>query len=50
MSERQSVCAENGFAYGCVGADIHVFSDGLPVHVLEDRRPAPGEVARAAAP
>ncbi|MFE5191923.1 tetratricopeptide repeat protein [Streptomyces sp. NPDC056628] len=41
MSERQSVCVENGFAYGCVGADIHVFGDGLPVYVLENWRPAP---------
>ncbi|ORT55591.1 tetratricopeptide repeat protein [Streptomyces sp. CB03238] len=32
---RQSVRAESGFAYGVVGADIHVFGDGVPVYVLQ---------------
>ncbi|MEV0664667.1 tetratricopeptide repeat protein [Actinomadura luteofluorescens] len=35
------VRAENGFAYGAVGADIHVFGDGVPLYLLETWRPAP---------
>ncbi|MFD3538937.1 hypothetical protein ACFWUQ_05485 [Streptomyces sp. NPDC058662] len=31
---RQVVRAEGGFAYGVIGADIHVFGDGRPVYVL----------------
>ncbi|WP_431045889.1 tetratricopeptide repeat protein [Streptomyces sp. P1-3] len=31
----QHVRAENGFAYGAVGADIHVFGDGVPVYLLQ---------------
>ncbi|WP_170154229.1 tetratricopeptide repeat protein [Actinoplanes italicus] len=27
--------AESGFAYGAIGADIHVFGDGSPVYLLE---------------
>jgi hypothetical protein len=30
----QNVLAVNGFAYGVVGADIHVFSNGLPLYLL----------------
>ncbi|MER5630482.1 tetratricopeptide repeat protein [Streptomyces nitrosporeus] len=37
----QSVRAENGFAYGVVGADIHVFGDGIPVYLLQRWRPPP---------
>jgi tetratricopeptide (TPR) repeat protein len=31
---RQDVRAVGGFAYGVVGADIHVFGDGTPVYLL----------------
>ncbi|RST15560.1 tetratricopeptide repeat protein [Streptomyces sp. WAC05374] len=37
---RQSVRAESGFAYGVIGADVHVFGDGVPVYLLQ--RWAPG--------
>ncbi|MGW1073111.1 tetratricopeptide repeat protein [Streptomyces sp. NPDC002537] len=37
---KQSVRAESGFAYGVVGADIHVFGDGVPVYLLQRWRPA----------
>ena len=30
----QRVRAESGFAYGVIGADIHVFGDGVPVYLL----------------
>ncbi|WP_329377597.1 tetratricopeptide repeat protein [Streptomyces sp. NBC_01716] len=33
---RQVVRAEGGFAYGVIGADIHVFGDGRPVYVLRN--------------
>ncbi|MFF7196661.1 hypothetical protein ACFZAM_23545 [Streptomyces sp. NPDC008079] len=35
----QSVRAESGFAYGVVGADIHVFGDGVPVYLLQRWQP-----------
>jgi tetratricopeptide (TPR) repeat protein len=35
----QNVVAVNGFAYGAVGADIHVFSNGLPLYLLVNWRP-----------
>ncbi|MGW2377397.1 tetratricopeptide repeat protein [Kitasatospora sp. NPDC001683] len=38
---QQLVRAENGFAYGAVGASIHVFGDGVPLYVLENWRPEP---------
>lgn len=45
VAQRQTVQAVNGFAYGCVGADVHVFGDGAPVYVLQrwrpERRPDP---------
>jgi hypothetical protein len=31
----QKVTAVDGFAYGVVGADIHVFGDGVPLYLLE---------------
>ncbi|MET9494221.1 tetratricopeptide repeat protein [Streptomyces sp. NPDC006552] len=31
---QQVVHVENGFGYGCIGADIHVFGDGRPVYLL----------------
>ncbi|MEV3988834.1 tetratricopeptide repeat protein [Streptomyces sp. NPDC049837] len=37
---RQSVRAESGFAYGVVGADVHVFGDGVPVYLLQRWAPA----------
>ncbi|MEV7864343.1 hypothetical protein AB0O86_37825 [Streptomyces hirsutus] len=41
MTDRteQYVTATAGFAYGVVGADIHVFGDGTPLYVLENWRP-----------
>ncbi|MEU0955402.1 tetratricopeptide repeat protein [Streptomyces niveus] len=38
---RQTVRADGGFAYGVIGADIHVFGDGIPLYVLENWRPPP---------
>jgi tetratricopeptide (TPR) repeat protein len=38
---RQVVRAEGGFAYGAVGADIHVLGDGRPLYLLENWRPVP---------
>ncbi|NUO97064.1 MAG: tetratricopeptide repeat protein [Nonomuraea sp.] len=40
MSE-QHVSATGGFAYGVIGADIHVFGDGTPLYVLRRWAPAP---------
>ena len=37
----QNVIAVNGFAYGVIGADIHVFANGLPLYLLANWRPAP---------
>lgn len=36
----QHVTATAGFAYGVVGADIHIFGDGTPMYVLENWRVA----------
>src|SRR5580658_5147258 len=30
----QNVTSVNGFAYGVIGADIHVFENGLPLYLL----------------
>jgi tetratricopeptide (TPR) repeat protein len=38
---RQEVSATGGFAYGVIGADIHVFGDGTPLYLLENWRTAP---------
>lgn len=35
---RQTVRAEAGYAYGAVGADIHVFGDGTPLYLLFEHR------------
>ena len=35
----QNVTAENGFAYGVIGADIHVFGNGLPLYLLANWQP-----------
>ncbi|MFB7091102.1 hypothetical protein [Streptomyces sp. NPDC056296] len=40
-SARQHVTAEGGFAYGVVGADLHVYVDGPPSYVLEEWLPPP---------
>ncbi|MFD7626359.1 tetratricopeptide repeat protein [Streptomyces sp. NPDC059851] len=40
-SVRQDVTAVGGFAYGVIGASVHVFGDGVPLYVLEEWRPAP---------
>ncbi|MEU8233420.1 tetratricopeptide repeat protein [Actinoplanes sp. NPDC048967] len=37
----QTVVASAGFAYGVVGADLHVFGDGSPLYLLEEFRPTP---------
>jgi hypothetical protein len=36
----QNVSAIEGFAYGVIGADIHVFANGTPLYLLEEFRPA----------
>ncbi|WP_329390949.1 hypothetical protein [Streptomyces sp. NBC_01716] len=41
LSQEQTVQAVNGFAYGCIGADIHVFGDGVPLYVLQQWCPEP---------
>ncbi|WP_137993207.1 tetratricopeptide repeat protein [Streptomyces vilmorinianum] len=41
MSVEQHVTALSGYAYGAIGADIHVFGDGSPVYLLHNWRPAP---------
>lgn len=50
---RQFVSAQNGVAYGVIGADLHVFGSGLPLFLLFefDRAPAAGtEVLPGEAP
>jgi tetratricopeptide (TPR) repeat protein len=37
----QHVTANAGFAYGVIGADIHVLGDGTPLYVLESYRGPP---------
>lgn len=37
----QVVRAEGGFAYGVIGADVHVFGDGVPLYLLQNWRPVP---------
>jgi tetratricopeptide (TPR) repeat protein len=39
-SHHQEIRVESGFAYGVIGADIHVFGDGIPLYVLEEWRPS----------
>jgi tetratricopeptide (TPR) repeat protein len=38
---RQVVHAVNGVAYGVIGADLHVFGDGVPLYTLRSWRRAP---------
>ena len=37
----QIVTAVNGFAYGVIAADIHVFDSGLPLYLLANWQPEP---------
>lgn len=37
----QSVRAESGFAYGVIGADLHVHGDGMPLYLLDEWAPVP---------
>jgi hypothetical protein len=37
----QNVTAVNGFAYGAIGADIHVFGSGLPLYLLANWQATP---------
>ncbi|MFE4369819.1 tetratricopeptide repeat protein [Streptomyces sp. NPDC056835] len=37
----QNVTAVGGFAYGVIGASLHIFGDGVPLYLLENWRPAP---------
>lgn len=37
----QVVTATAGFAYGVIGASVHVFGTGVPLYVLENWRPPP---------
>jgi tetratricopeptide (TPR) repeat protein len=41
VSAEQHVTAHSGYAYGVIGADIHVFGDGSPVYLLQNWRRAP---------
>lgn len=36
----QRVTSTAGFAYGVIGADIHVFGDGSPVYLLQSWKAA----------
>jgi hypothetical protein len=38
----QNVTVTDGFAYGAIGADIHVFRDGGPLYLLANWQAAPG--------
>jgi Tetratricopeptide repeat len=37
----QEIRVESGVGYGVVGADLHVFGDGVPLYLLENWRDAP---------
>ncbi|MEV4492504.1 tetratricopeptide repeat protein [Micromonospora coxensis] len=37
----QHVTATAGFAYGAVGADVHVHGDGTPLYLLHEEQPRP---------
>jgi tetratricopeptide (TPR) repeat protein len=39
---RQEIRAESGVAYGVIGADLHVWGDGVPLYLLENWHAAPG--------
>ncbi|MEF9885554.1 tetratricopeptide repeat protein [Streptomyces sp. P9-A4] len=41
MSVEQHVTAHSGYAYGVIGADIHVYGDDSPVYLLQNWRRAP---------
>lgn len=42
VSVHQAVRADSGFAYGVVGADIHVFGDGTPLYLLFEHHRSTG--------
>ncbi|MCQ8836203.1 hypothetical protein [Streptomyces malaysiensis] len=42
LDHNQEVRAEAGFAYGAVGADIHVVGDGTPLYSLFEHRRVTG--------
>ncbi|PWU54324.1 hypothetical protein DLJ47_14205 [Micromonospora sp. S4605] len=42
QSAHQQVLVENGFGYGVIGADLHVFGDGRPVYLLSEAGRRPG--------
>ncbi|MGP8297762.1 tetratricopeptide repeat protein [Streptomyces inhibens] len=44
---RQRIRVDNGFGYGVIGADLHVFADRGPVYLLAEHRPPPVELDRA---
>ncbi|MCZ0992559.1 hypothetical protein O1L44_04690 [Streptomyces noursei] len=44
----QVVRVENGFGYGVIGADLHVFPDRGPVYLLSEYDPAAGPAGRDA--
>ena len=48
----QHVTAVSGFAYGVIGADIHVFANGLPLYLLSEwqREPASDATGFATCP
>lgn len=37
----QHVTAVGGFAYGVIGASLHIFGDGVPLYLLENWHPTP---------
>ncbi|MEJ3745505.1 tetratricopeptide repeat protein [Actinomycetes bacterium KLBMP 9797] len=41
MTAEQRISAVDGFAYGVIGADLHVFGDGVPLYLLAEYRRAP---------
>ncbi|AJC54753.1 tetratricopeptide repeat protein [Streptomyces sp. 769] len=45
----QVVRVENGFGYGVIGADLHVFPDRGPVYLLSEYGPSAGPAGRDAA-
>jgi tetratricopeptide (TPR) repeat protein len=36
----QGVCAATGVGYGLIGADLHVYADGVPLYLLAEQGPA----------
>jgi tetratricopeptide (TPR) repeat protein len=40
INAEQYITAVDGFAYGVIGADVHVFGSGLPLYLLSEYQPA----------